>query len=96
MGSGDVALADLLEGDVGGGNREDSGDGGSLLDLGDVGLGVALLGGVGPAGEEDQSLLVGLEAGDVGGQGLLREVLSAGVDGDADGGSEGLGDTSFL
>lgn len=67
-----------------------------LLDLGDVGLGVTLLGGVGSAGEEDQSLLVGLEAGNVGSKGLLAEVLSTEIDSDADGGSESLGDTGLL
>lgn len=95
-GSGHVTLLDLLDGDVGGGDGEDGGDGGCLLDLGDVGLGVTLLGGVGLAGEQDQALLVGLEAGDVDGQGLLGDVLATEVDGDADGGGKGLGDTSLL
>lgn len=94
--SGHLALLDLLDGDVGRSNGEDGGDGGSLVDLGEIGLGVTLLGGVGSAGEEDQALLVGLEAGDVGGQGLLGEVLSAGVDRNADGGSELAGNTSLL
>lgn len=67
-----------------------------LLDLGDVGLGVTLLGGVRSAGKEDQALLVSLETGDVGGKGLLAEVLAAEVDGNADGGSESLGDTGLL
>lgn len=95
-GGGDVALLDLLDGEVGGGDGEGGGDVGGLVDLGDVGLGVTLLGGVGLAGEQDQALLVGLEAGDVDGQGLLGEVLAAEVDGDADGGSKGTGDTSLL
>lgn len=93
---GDVALLDLLDGKVGRGDGEGGGDVGGAVDLGDVGLGVTLLGGVGLAGEQDQALLVGLEAGDVDGQGLLREVLAAGVDGDTDGGSLEAGDTSFL
>ena len=93
---GDLVLLDLLEADVGGGNGDGSGQGSGLLDGGDVGLGVTLLGGVGSAGEEDEALLEGLEAGDVGGEGLLAEVLSSGVDGDADGGSEGTGNTSLL
>lgn len=69
---------------------------GCLLDLGDVGLGVTLLGGVRSAGKEDQALLVGLEAGNVGSKGLLAEVLSAEIDSDTDGGSESLGDTGLL
>ena len=49
------------------GNRQGGGDGvAALSSLDDVGLGVTLLGGVGLAGEEDEALLVGLEAGDVG------------------------------
>lgn len=93
---GDVALLDLLDGEVGRGNGEGGGEVGGAVDLGDVGLGVTLLGGVGLAGEQDQALLVSLEAGDVDGQGLLREVLAAGVDGDTDGRSLEAGDTSFL
>lgn len=93
---GDLALADLGDtlGDVGDG--QGSGDGGDLVQLGDVGLGVTLLGGVGLAGQEDEALLVGLEAGHVGGEALLAQVLAAEVDGDADGGSQGLGDTGLL
>lgn len=48
------------------------------------------------AGEEDQASLVVLEAGDIGDEGLLGVVDTAVVNGDADGGSELLGDTSFL
>jgi hypothetical protein len=91
-----IALLDLLDGDVGRGNREGSGEERSLLELRDVGLGVTLLGGVRSAGKKDQSLLVSLEAGDVGGKGLLAKVLSAEIDGDSDGGSESLGDTGLL
>jgi len=47
-------------------------------------------------GEDDQALLVGLEAGDVGGEGLFAEVLAAEVDGDTDGGSHKAGNTSLL
>jgi len=48
------------------------------------------------AGEEDQAGTVSLEAGDVHGEGLDGEILSAGVNGDTDSGSELAGDTSFL
>ena len=95
-GSGHLALLDLLDGDVGGSDGEDGGDVLGLVDLGDVGLGVTLLGSVALAGEEDQALLVGLEAGDVDGKRLLAEVLAAKVDGDANGGSLAAGDTSLL
>lgn len=95
-GGGDLALLDLLDGNVGGGNGQDGGDAGGLVDLGDIGLGVTLLGGVGLAGEQDQALLVGLEAGDVDGQGLLGKVLAAEVNGDTDGGSQRAGDARLL
>lgn len=45
-GGGHLALLDLLDSKVGGGNGQDGGDGGGPVDLGDVGLGVTLLGGV--------------------------------------------------
>lgn len=93
---GHLALLDLLEGDVGGGNGEGGGDGGDLAQLGDVGLGVTLLGGVGLAGQQDQALLVGLETSDVGGEALLAEVLAAVINGDTDGGSQGSGNASLL
>lgn len=48
------------------------------------------------AGEEDEAGLVGLEAVNIGLEGFDGEVLAAGVDGDADGGSELARDTSFL
>lgn len=48
------------------------------------------------AGEEDQTGLVVLQTSDIGGQGLLGVVDTAVVDGDTNGGSELLGDTSFL
>lgn len=48
------------------------------------------------AGEEDQAALVLLETGDVGGERFLRDVLAAGVNGDADCGSELAGDASLL
>lgn len=64
------------------------------LDL--LGRGVTLLGGLGLAGEEDEALAVGLEALDVGLQGLLGEVLATGVDGDSDRGCKLAGDTSSL
>jgi hypothetical protein len=48
------------------------------------------------AGEEDQAGLVGLEAGDVEGEGFFGGVAAARVDGDADCGGEVAGDASFL
>ncbi len=68
----------------------------SLVDLGDVGLGVALLGSVALAGEQDQALLVGIEAGNVDGQRLLAQVLAAEINGNTDGGSLKTGDTGLL
>lgn len=79
------------DGEGGGGVGDGAGDGLELV----VG-GVALLGLVALLGEEDQALLVGLEALDVGGQGLLGDVLAAGVDGDTDGGGVLAGDASGL
>jgi hypothetical protein len=95
-GGGHVTLLDLLDSLVGGRNGKSLGNKGNLLNVGRVGLGLTLLGGVGPAGEDNQALLVGLEAGDVGGKGLLALVLTAGVDRDTDGGSELAGDASLL
>lgn len=46
---------------------------------------VALLGRLGLAREENQALLVGLQALDVGLEGLFGEVLAAWVNGNADG-----------
>lgn len=48
------------------------------LDL--LGAGLALLGGLEVAGEEDEALLVGLQALNVDLEGLLAEVLAARVD----------------
>lgn len=48
------------------------------------------------AGEEDQTVLVVVEAGNVGNQRFLGVVVPAVVDGDADGGGELLGDAGFL
>jgi hypothetical protein len=70
-GCGHVALLDLLDGLVGGGDGEGVRDQRNLLNLAGVGLGVALLGVVGLAGEDNEALLVGLEALDVGLEGLL-------------------------
>ena len=95
-GLGDVGLADLAEASGGGGDGQGGGDEVDLLDGGRVGLGVTLLRGVGAAGEDDEALLVGLEALDVDGEGLLAQVLAAAIDGDTDGGSEAAGDTSLL
>lgn len=97
-GGGEVGLLDGLDGGVGvhdgeggGGVGNGVGDGLELV-LG----GVALLGLVALLGEEDQALLVGLEALDVGGQGLLGDVLAASIDGDTDGGGVLAGDASGL
>lgn len=79
------------DGEGGGGVGDGAGDGLELV-LG----GVALLGLVALLGEQDQTLLVGLEALDVGGQGLLGDVLAAGVDGDTDGRGVLAGDASGL
>jgi hypothetical protein len=64
------------------------------LDL--LGAGLALLGGLGVAGEEDKALLVGLQALNVGLEGLLGEVLATGVDGDTDGARKLAGDVGLL
>lgn len=64
------------------------------LDL--LGRRVGLLVGAGTSGEEDQSRAVGLEPGDVLSEGFGREVLSAGVDGDADRWGEFARDAGFL
>ena len=70
--------------------------GGDLLG-GAVLLGaVAGLGLVALAGEDDQAGLVGLEALDVGGEGLLGQVLAAAIDGDTDGGGILTGNASSL
>lgn len=63
-----------------------------LLVLGGVGL----LGLVGLAGENDKAGLILLQALDVGGEALLGEVLAAGIDRDADGGSVELGNAGGL
>lgn len=64
--------------------------------LGLLGRRVAVLGCVGLAGEEHETGLVGLQTLDVGGEGLLGQVLAAGVDADADGGSQLAGNAGFL
>merc|ERR1712226_1376030 len=61
-----------------------------------VGLGVTLLGGVGLARQQDQSLFVDLETGHVDGQALLGEILATVVDGDTDGAGQRSGDASLL
>lgn len=61
-----------------------------------LGGGVELLVLAALAGEEDQAVLVLLETSNIGGKGLLRDVLAAVVDGDADCGSELAGNTSLL
>jgi hypothetical protein len=68
-----------------------------LLGSGDlVGRSVASLGLAVGAGEDDEALLVFLQASDVGLEGLLGEVLSSRVNGDTDGRSELSGNTGFL
>lgn len=57
---------------------------------------IGLLGLVRLLGEEDQAGLVSLKTLNVDREALLREVLAAGVDGDADGGGIKLGDASSL
>lgn len=94
---GQLALGDLAEGRghglVDAKGRADRGGGlGRLLVLG----GVALLGLVGLAREDDEAALVLLEALDVDGERLLRQVLAAGVDGNADGAGVVLGNASGL
>ena len=95
-GLGHVAL-----GDLGDGLRDGDGElGGEVLGGGDAGelrgLGLALLDGVGAAGEHDEAALVLLQAGDVEGERLLAEVLATVVDGNADGARVQLGDTGGL
>lgn len=79
------------DGEGSGGVGDGVGDGLELV-LG----GVALLGLVALLGEQDQALLVGLEALDVGGQRLLGDVLATSIDGDTDGGGVLAGDASGL
>ena len=57
---------------------------------------VTLLGLPGAAREDDQPLLVFLQARHVDGDGFFREVLAAWIDGDADSGRELAGDACFL
>lgn len=92
---GDVALledSDVLDGEGSGVGGDAVGGLGSLDVLGGgvAGLGLAVA-----AGEEDEALLVLLEALDVGLEALLGEVLAAGVDGNADGLCQLAGDASL-
>ena len=64
------------------------------LDL--LGAGLALLGCLEVAGEEDEALLVGLQALNVDLEGLLGKVGATRVDRDTNGGCELAGDTSGL
>ena len=106
---GEVVTLDLSNGLLGAGvlNGEggtDTGDEALRLALSKGGLGsVDLLSGrvkllelTALAGEENQASLVVLEAGNIGDERLLRVVDTAVVNGDTDGASELLGDTSFL
>ena len=64
------------------------------LDL--LGWGIAVLWRLDLAREEDETLLVGLQALDVGLEGLLGQVLAAWVDGDTDGWRKLAGNASLL
>lgn len=57
---------------------------------------IASLGLLAVAREDNETLLVGLQAGDVGLERLLGDVLAAGVDSDADGGRKLARDASLL
>lgn len=96
QGCGEVVLADLGEARGDGLDGEGLGEVGDGGGLGEVGGRVAVLGLAGLAGEQDQALLVGLQAGDVGGEALLGQVLAAAVDGNADRLGEAAGDASLL
>jgi hypothetical protein len=93
---GDGALLEsnsVIDGQDAGGGRDDV-----LALLGGLdvlGGSVTALGPAVAAGEEDETLLVLLEALDVGLEALLGEVLAAGVDGNADSGCELAGDASL-
>lgn len=94
-GLGHVVLADLVD-TLGGGLNGQSGGNGrdGVLDVGLLAvtrLGLATL-----AGEENELLLVGLEASDVEGKALLAQVGATVVDRDTDGRSKLLGDTGSL
>jgi hypothetical protein len=97
-GSGHVALLDLGDTLADGDDGQCGADAGYGLGLAEVDiLAVTSFGVLGAlAGEDDQAFLVGLETGDVGGEGLLAEVLAAEIDGDTDSGSHKAGDTSLL
>ena len=69
---------------------------GLLGGLGVLSGSLAGLGRLALAGEEDEAALVGLQALDVGLEGLLGEVLAAWVDADTDGWGKLAGDASFL
>lgn len=94
---GDLALGDLDEAGGKGlldaeGSPQAGGGLGGLLVLGGIGL----LGLVGLAGEENEASLVVLQALDIGSETLLREVLAAVVDSNADGGGKETGNASSL
>ncbi|GAW17536.1 hypothetical protein ANO14919_069940 [Xylariales sp. No.14919] len=97
-GCGDVALLDLGDTLADRDDRQRSADirdglGAAEVDV----LAVAGLGVLGTlAGEDDQALLVGLKTGDIGGEGLLAEVLATEVDSDTDGGGHEAGNAGLL
>jgi len=89
LGEFDLARASVDRKD--GSGRASLGGGLSLLPRG-----VAELGLIGTAGEEDELRSVFVESGDVGLEGLDRGVLSTMVDGDPDAQSKFTGDIGFL
>lgn len=97
-GLGQLGLLDLGNGRGDGGNGEGSArrEDGVLNGLEVLLGGVGLLGLVGLLGEEDEAGGVSLQALNVGSEGLLGEVLAAGIDRDADGRGVLAGDAGGL
>lgn len=97
-GLGQLGLLDLGNGRGDGGNGEGSArrEDGVLNGLEVLLRGVGLLGLVGLLGEEDEAGGVSLQALDVGSEGLLGDVLAAGIDRDADGRGVLAGDAGGL
>ena len=94
---GHIALADLLDGGIGGDNRQTLLEARNCLGAGNLPLGrVALLRLSNLAGEEDEAGSVFLETGDVGGEGFGGEILAAWIDRYTDRGRESTGDSGFL
>lgn len=97
-GSGHVGLLDLCDALVDTDDGEGGTGGGDALGGGLELLlrGVTLLGLVALLGEQNQAGGVGLEALDVGSERFLGQVLTAGINGDTDGGGVLAGDTGSL